>query len=375
MTPFDDDELARALARVPVGAYAPLDRLQGRARQLQVRRRLAGTGIALAAALAVAVPSALALTGGDGGTVTPAPPATPTPAPTGLPTTPDCPGTYSERFDAAQPQSSAAAVSGPVDLPEELRLLWAPDAAPAPDQAFAMDRSGEVAEVEAFFEQCPPPPGQSDVVAQVDDAIVQRQAVVSEAGSWLRIDPATARTLDAGGVPVLVEVPATAGGPVRAEWEADGVPWTVVSADLTDAELIELVRDMRLEGDRIDLADWSVAAGTERVVNNPGVDDGPARLELTVRTDELELIVTDDDRDPLLSAAPGSREVQLPSGAAVLRELSGGALITWQPTPGTTALLSGRLSADELLAVAETVATVPTGDPRLDAVWTLGDVR
>ncbi|TDD66821.1 hypothetical protein E1262_21055 [Jiangella aurantiaca] len=379
MTAFDD-ELARALRDVPVGGYAPIEELQDRARQLHTRRRLAGAGLAVAAAVLVAVSSALALTGGDGDTVTPAPPVGTAPSSTPEPTTappagPDCPGTWSERFDATQPRSMATPVAGPGDLPDEVRLLWAADAAPDPDQAYAMDNSSVLGQVGAAFERCPQPqPDRSVVVVQLDGDVVQRSAVISEAGSWLRVDPATARTLDADGVPVLVENPdASADDGVRAEWEAGGLAWEVQSEDLSDAELIELVRTMRLDGDSIDLSAWSVATGAERFVTGAGVDVEPGRADLTVVADGLQLTVTDEDRDPWRTATPGSREVAVAGGTGVLREVADGvAMLTWQPTPRTTATLTGDLDGEELLAIARTVAPVPADDQRLTEVWSAG---
>ncbi|WP_053207273.1 WD40 repeat domain-containing protein [Jiangella muralis] len=57
-----DDELARALARIPVGDHAPVEHLRGRARRLHTRRRLAAAGAiaaVTAAAAAVVVPSSV----------------------------------------------------------------------------------------------------------------------------------------------------------------------------------------------------------------------------------------------------------------------------------------------------------------------------
>lgn len=326
MTPFDD-ELARALARVPVGEYAPLERLHGRARQLQVRRRLAGTGIALAAVLAVAVPSALAF--GDGDVFTPAPPAggTPGPFPTDdFPT--HCPVTYGDRLDAMPTYPPPVWLAGPDALPAPVRLLWDENVAPAPTTAYGADYSPETDAVADAYAMCPAAWDRSVMVVQSAGGVVERTALVEEMGERSDIGGDDAegevRTLDAGSTRIRIDVThSQIGAGFRAEWEdAEGITWQVGASELTDDEMVDLVESMVTEGDDVDVSDWSFARDAEQVLHRTGVADGYGAHSFNALTDspELHLSVNDDNATRWLSASPGTQEVDVAGKPGLLSQ-------------------------------------------------------
>ncbi|TDC49100.1 hypothetical protein E1212_19190 [Jiangella ureilytica] len=373
MTPFDDDELARALARVPVGAYAPLGRLQGRARQLQVRRRLAGTGIALAAALAVAIPSALAF--GDGDVFTPAPPAggTPGPFPTeGFQT--ECPATYGDRLDAIEPIETLVHLAGPDALPPSVRLLWDESAAPAPSTASGTDNSQETDAVGAAFAMCPASWDQSVLVVQSADGVIERTVHVAAVGDQ-RLVGDERRELEAGSTRIRIDTEiGEQAGLLLAEWDdAEGMTWRLTSSSMSDDELVELVQTMVTEGDEIDLSGWSGAQDAEQVIQHTGAGDRPATYVYTAFAEQaqLQLTVTDDNRTRWLDAGAGTREVDVAGVPGLLSEdAAGGWTLVWQPDPASTAMLNGVVDPEELLAIAATVGRVPSNDQRLVDAWT-----
>lgn len=384
MTAFDDDELARALAELPVGEYAPLEQLHGRARQLHTRRRLAGAGLVVAAAVLIAVPSALAFTGDDGGTVTPAPPATTTPTPTSTPSPtdsaipppdPDCPLSFSGRIRVGRPEVYESLVASPAELPDELRLLWAPDAAGDPVQAFGLDNRAVIAAVEAAFEDCPPLADRGVVVVVAEGDVVEHSARVYPVEASFQLDPADVRTLDVDGVQVRVEDPvAGSTGPVLAEWEVADTIWRFSGFGLTDAELADLVRTMRLDGDTVDVSDWSVVADSEQFIVLAGGNNVPSGLMIEIRSDEVSLTIDDVGRDPWLETVPGDRAVDVGGNPGILRDarpytLGSGVWLRWQPTPTTTATLVGDIEAEEVLAIARSIGPVAADDPRLAGVW------
>ena len=374
MTPFDDDELARALARVPVGEYAPLERLQDRARQLQVRRRLAGTGIALAAALAVAVPSALALTGGDGDTVGPAPARTPPSTPSPAPDL-GCPATSTERYDAAEPLLSAAArdVDGPNGVPDELRLLWPAGTATAPDTAIATDLSELNAAVESFYADCPPLVDQGLLLLDVDDDVVTRAVQIRRTGGRHVVDPANARVREIGASRVLID---DTGVPeddqLSAEWEHDGISWTVEGDPLSEDELSELVWTMRVVDGRVDLSEWPIAGDADHAVEMPGSGAGTGDFSYEVHAGAVTLSVRREESTPWLGAMPGSVLTEVAGEPAMVSEMALGAgwAVRWRPSPGVVATLSADLGPDELLLLAGSIAPVTADDPRLLDAWT-----
>ncbi|MBB5791364.1 hypothetical protein [Jiangella mangrovi] len=365
MTPFDDDELARALARVPVGTYASLDSLQNRAHQLHVRRRLTGAGVAAAAAVAVGIPSALALTSGDGGTPTPAD----DPA--------HCPVTYDDRLTSIQPIDTWAQLARPDMLPPSIRLLWDESAAPPPTEASAFNNSDEAAALEAAFEQCPPPDDLSVVVVQSAGGVVERRVLVMAVGQEREISDVV-RTIDAGAAEILIESEARPlDGLVTAWWhDADGMTWYVAGSSLTDDELVELVQTMGTVGDEIDLSAWSVAQDAEQIIQHAGVGDRPATyaysatVQLDGGTPQLQLMVDDDNRTLWIEAMAGTREVDVAGVPGLLSDDGGGTWrLSWQLDPATTTILYGADDPEELLAIAATVGRVPGGDSRLLDAW------
>lgn len=385
MTPFDD-ELARALARVPVGDYAPITEVQARARQLRTRRRLAGAGLALAAAVLVAVPSALAL-GGDGDLPAPAPPVdtpSPSPSPSPSPTdgfVADCPVLYGDRLDQLRPVDALVDVADPSGLPAPVRLLWDEDAAPAPVQAFATDNRQEAAEVAAAFDHCPAVQDLSALVVQTSDGVVERTALIRAVGGRAELslggpEPGYRHTLDAGSTVIHVEYPLEPGSGFRAEWEdANGMIWQVSASTVTDAELVELVETMRVEDGVIDVSRWSVAQ-TGQVVQPAGGEDESVLIAqaMTDADPWLRLTVSENDAAIWLSATPGGRVVDVGGATGLVSEYDDGtASVAWQPEPGILAWLYGDVGTDELLAIAESVEPVPADDQRLAGVWTTSD--
>ncbi|SDU67464.1 hypothetical protein [Jiangella alkaliphila] len=356
-----DDELARALNDVPVGEYAPIERLRGRARQLRLRRRLAGAGLAVGAAALVAVPSALAISG-DGGTAGPQPAASGTSTP--------CPETYADIRDGEVPDP----VMEPAGVPEVLRLLWSPDAAPAPERAFAEDASAQNAAAVQQLAGCPDPADQSVLVVQVDGDIVTRSALVLRVSDdTVMVTSEAATTLAAGDTEVTVE---RSEGFVSAYWESGGATWAVRGDELSDDEIAELIQTMRTDGGRLDVGDWSVAADAEQLIQGTGRIDRPGDYSYSaVGPDDLRLTVADEDDSLWLHARAGSRVTAVAGAMALVLPPAGdaGAFLAWQPTDGVTATLQGQASEAELLAIAETVGPVPVDEPRLADVWALGD--
>lgn len=356
-----DDELARALNHVPVGEYAPIERLRGRARQLRLRRRLAGAGLAVGAAALVAVPSALAMSGGDGGTAGPQPAASGTSTP--------CPETYADVGVA----TLATPVTEPGDVPDDLRLLWLPDAAPDPDRVFAEDASAQNAEADDQFAGCPDPGDQSVLVVQVDGDVVTRSALVlrvSDDTTMVTFEGAT--TFTAGDTEVTVQ---RTEGFVSAYWESGGATWAVRGDELSDDEIAELIQTMRTDGGQLDVGDWSVAADAEQLIQGTGRIDRPGDYIYTaVGPDGLRLTVTDDVDSIWLHARTGTRVTEFLERLVLVTPLAGGeTILAWNLHDGNTVTLQGQASAEELLAIGESIGMTPADDPRLEDAWALGE--
>lgn len=355
-----DDELARALNEVPVGEYAPIEQLRGRARRLRLHRRLAGAGLAVSAVAVVAVPSALAL-GGDGE-------SGPQPAASGSPAQ-ECPDAYADIGDGEVP----VPVAGPTDVPDALRLLWTPDAAPDPERVFAEDATALNAAIDERLAGCPEPRDESVLVVQIEGEVVTRSALVlrvSDDTTTVTFEGAT--TLTAGGTEVTVQ---RTEGFVSAYWESGGATWALRGDDVSDDEIVELIQTMRTDGGDVDVSGWSVAADAEQLVQGTGRADRPGDYIYTaVGPDGLRLTVTDDVDSLWLHARAGTRVTEFLERRVLVTPLEGGeTLLAWNLHDGDTVTLQGRASEAELLAIGESIGLTPADDPRLEAAWAEGE--
>ncbi|PZF85920.1 hypothetical protein [Jiangella anatolica] len=355
MIEFDDDALTRALARLPVGEYAPIELLRDRARQARTRRRLAQAGIAMTAVALIAVPSALAL-GGDGA-------GRPQPAGSGAA---DCPATFAAVDVSDVPPVPVDDVS---DLPEPLRLMWMPEAAPDPDRVFAEDASARNAAIDDRLAGCPEPADQSILVVQAEGGVVTRSVLI------LRADPESVGADESSTLTVDdVEVHLQRGdGFVYAWWESGDATWELRADTLSDDEIAELIRTMRTDGERVDVSDWSVAADAEQLIQGTGRSDRPGDYIYTAVAGDLRLTVTDEVDSIWLHARPGSRVTEFLEREVLVTPLpERGTLLAWHLHDGDTVTLQGQASAEELLAIGETIGVTPPDDPRFDA-WALGE--
>jgi hypothetical protein len=254
------------------------------------------------------------------------------------------------------------------DVPDEMRLLWSDDAAPAPTVAFATDQARRA---EVLCEDgCPLPPGIGLVL--VEEGLVTQKIDIVRAAT----PPPPSRLLEAGGIAINVQ--RLTGRGHYAWWTNGGADFSLFAEpELSDDELAELAAATHFRDGSIDISTWNRAG--EFYFTGWAPDKSATNGMLGYRAEAGSLSLDERSTHQISNiwnlALLGNHVIEINGNPALVgaEKESGYTSVRWVPATGVEASLSAPTAEisgpDALVQIAETITPVPADDPRLTSAW------
>lgn len=151
----------------------------------------------------------------------------------------------------------------------------------------------------------------------------------------------------------------------RVSWTpGDGFFYNIETRGFTEADMATLAASTKVKDGAFDVSKWEQLSDFDIADYKPLPEDGSGVVWLLgTQSEEAEtqpaqlLLEVSESRTPLLLVADGVGQTVVSVGEKPALQ-SGGGVVTWKPTPGVVAHLSGAFTNERLLEIAQTVGPV-----------------